>query len=264
MEAGALKPNLLGFVRPAWSTSVSIGLVWSGRSNPLPDVSRPWLGFRQRGSPSPETYKKTKDDRWHGCSFKQIKAVGWSHILSMRTRGPPRASPRLFWGGFLFACFLSNLNLVWQWDDQDSGSSWRQGKRGFYSYRQHISAVIYWWPHHDFTVKFKLSMLAAVVWILGLVNVVPLSPPHLAASLSQVSLVWQGLTFLSPSQPHPQTWKLHTMKNHDPQCSNPLVPSSYPFLHLPARSCWSLLSVQLKHHLQEPGSFFYNLYPIPR
>lgn len=123
MEAGALKPNLLGFVRPAWSTSVSIGLVWSGRSNPLPDVSRPWLGFRQRGSPSPETYKKTKDDRWHGCSFKQIKAVGWSQILSMRTRGPPRASPRLFWGGFLFACFLSNLNLVWQWDDQDSGSS---------------------------------------------------------------------------------------------------------------------------------------------
>lgn len=105
MEAGALKPNLLGFVRPAWSTSVSIGLVWSGRSNPLPDVSRPWLGFRQRGSPSPETYKKTKDDRWHGYSFKQIKAVGWSQILSMRTRGPPRVSPRLFGGGF-FVCLL--------------------------------------------------------------------------------------------------------------------------------------------------------------
>lgn len=61
MEAGALKPNLLEFVHPAWSTSVSIGLVRSSRSSPLPDVSRPWLGFRQRGSLSPEKYKKTDD-----------------------------------------------------------------------------------------------------------------------------------------------------------------------------------------------------------
>lgn len=62
------------------------------------------------------------------------------------------------------------------------------GRKGFihignWNYSWLFSTMIYQWLPHDFTIKFKLFVLTAIIWFLGLENLLLPVPPHPASSL---------------------------------------------------------------------------------